>query len=505
MPNYSITDPLGEFYLFEAGRQAGNDTTSTYPADAALQIWHFDAGPRLVGWPGYGFRFNNWYTSHKFARVMEADGREDIENLRGADAGDLYQPGQTLGPSTTPSSTPYYGARSGVTISDISRVPEGLSLTAGIGPYDYDFAPPISSSTAPDEWTNQLANVTVSAIDVSPYVSLLAVPEWGFVSKDFNGLSISGEGTTAVEFRSVDFAGNAEETRTAYVRVDKTKPTVTCETQGSYAQFAPIVIRATDSLSGIDAVYSRLDSGYEAVGSTVVVQSAGPHTLEYWATDAAGNASAHTTRSFVVNHRTATSLTTKFSTIGYAVRTAMGGSVSDDGVGVSGLTVRSQHSADNRTWKDTGSTAVTQSGGGFTLYAAPGSRTYYRVRTAAGTGYLGSVSGPIVLMPRVRMTRSTSWSTLSRRRTYHAKGYIEPKHHSSRSKVRIRAYKRGKDGDYRYVKSFVASYSRHSTTKTRYEAAVKLESKGQWKLVAYHPQDSNNAETYGTPDYVRVK
>jgi len=54
------------------------------------------------------------------------------------------------------------------------------------------------------------------------------------------------------------------------------------------------------------------------------------------------------------------------------------------------------------------------------------------------------------------------------------------------------------------VKSFVASYSYYSSTKTRYKASVRLTSTGRWKLVAYHAADSKNAKTYGSPDFVIV-
>ena len=71
--------------------------------------------------------------------------------------------------------------------------------------------------------------------------------------------------------------------------------------------------------------------------------------------------------------------------------------------------------------------------------------------------------------------------------------------------MRIRAYKRASNGRYYYKARYTATYSYYSATKTRYKAAVKLPSKGTWKLVAYHAADANNAATSGSADFLTVK
>ncbi len=113
----------------------------------------------------------------------------------------------------------------------------------------------------------------------------------------------------------------------------------------------------------------------------------------------------------------------------------------------------------------------------------------------------------------VRLSRSTSWSTLYRGKTYYAKGYVEPRHYSSDGKIVIRAYKRRSNGTYASLSSPTKTFSSKSTyiyvssTKTKYQVPVKFSStsKGTWKLVAYHAADSKNAATYGSADYVTVK
>ncbi len=134
------------------------------------------------------------------------------------------------------------------------------------------------------------------------------------------------------------------------------------------------------------------------------------------------------------------------------------------------------------------------------------STTKFRVRLAQTAPYRASTSSYVSVKPKARLSRSTSWKSLRRYRTYYAKGFIAPRHSKSdKNKVRIYAYKRRSNGTYRYVRSFKATYSYYSSTKTRYKAAVRLTSRGTWKLVAVHPSDSRNAKTYGSADYVKVR
>jgi len=133
-------------------------------------------------------------------------------------------------------------------------------------------------------------------------------------------------------------------------------------------------------------------------------------------------------------------------------------------------------------------------------------RQLYRARFAQALPYRAATSASIGVLPRARLTRTTSWATRYRYTTYYARGYIEPAHAlSDPNKVKVLAYKKGSDGKYRYVRSFTASYRYHSRAKTAYQAAVRFTSKGTWKLVAYHAADSRNATSIGVGDVFTVK
>lgn len=153
------------------------------------------------------------------------------------------------------------------------------------------------------------------------------------------------------------------------------------------------------------------------------------------------------------------------------------------------------------------SVVKTDSNGNYRLKVAPKSLTSYKAVFQGDADHMSSgFSAVSRIHPRVKLARTTSWGTLYRDKAYYAKGFIEPYHSTGNSnKVKIRAYKRGSDGKFRYSKSFTARYIYYSRSKTKYSAKIALPSRGTWKLVAYHSTDSGNYKTYGSADYVIVK
>ncbi len=117
-------------------------------------------------------------------------------------------------------------------------------------------------------------------------------------------------------------------------------------------------------------------------------------------------------------------------------------------------------SDDGKTWRSLG-TRFTEPGY-FNPMVESDTRRHYRFRWDGDDYYAPSTSGIVTVTPKVRLTRATSWRTITCNTVYGAKGFIEPRHSSGDpNKVKIRAYKKGAHGKYRYVKSFIASYSYH--------------------------------------------
>ena len=133
-------------------------------------------------------------------------------------------------------------------------------------------------------------------------------------------------------------------------------------------------------------------------------------------------------------------------------------------------------------------------------------RQTYRARFAESAPYHQAAAASVVLTPKARLSRSTSWRTLRVKKTYYAKGFVEPYHATTDgNKVKVLAYKKGRNGHYGYVRSFTARYSYYSKSKTRYKAAVKLPSKGRWLLITSRGRLRATPRRTASLDYVVVK
>jgi hypothetical protein len=108
-------------------------------------------------------------------------------------------------------------------------------------------------------------------------------------------VTVSGDGTNEVRFRSVDAAGNVEQAKTVTVKIDATAP-VTAATfapandDGWHNGRTPVTLTSTDAGSGVSTVEYSLDGGaWTPYTQPVDVTGDGEHTIRYRATDAAGN------------------------------------------------------------------------------------------------------------------------------------------------------------------------------------------------------------------------
>lgn len=114
VPRGRPADPFSEFFLLENRRKSGNDADVNFEG-GGLTVWHVDA---RLNEAGTNFLYNNQIAEHKLLRLMEADGKEDIETGRLImyDAQDFYTEGRVLGPQTLPSSRLYDGTDTGITL-----------------------------------------------------------------------------------------------------------------------------------------------------------------------------------------------------------------------------------------------------------------------------------------------------------------------------------------------------------------------------------------------------
>lgn len=121
-----------------------------------------------------------------------------------------------------------------------------------------------------------------------------------------SAFTVSGDGNHAVEYWSVDVAGNIAGASTVIVKIDVSAPLTlatgsgTAGTNGWYRSTVQVSLSASDNLSGVQTTYYKIDGGttrtYTAAFS---VSGNGLHTVTFWSVDKATN--TETTRSLAVN------------------------------------------------------------------------------------------------------------------------------------------------------------------------------------------------------------
>ncbi|WNV85621.1 OmpL47-type beta-barrel domain-containing protein [Umezawaea sp. Da 62-37] len=158
------------------------------------------------------------------------------------------------------------------------------------------------------------ATVTITATDSDSGVGLREYQAhsgaWTPYTAPFD---VTETGSHMVHFRATDKAGNASPegmvsfTVVAVPPTDTTPPTTsaavtgTKSPNGDYVDRATVTITASDTGSGLKLVEYALDSGsWTPYSAAVVVTAVGAHTVQYRATDNAGNAAAARSVSFAV-------------------------------------------------------------------------------------------------------------------------------------------------------------------------------------------------------------
>ena len=105
---------------------------------------------------------------------------------------------------------------------------------------------------------------------------------------------LSADGIHTIRYRSADNAGNVEETQYTSVKIDATAPDVSLLGVDDAWHAGPVMalIAASDATSGVQATSYDLDGAGWVPGVGLLVTTEGDHTLDYTATDNAGNAAA---------------------------------------------------------------------------------------------------------------------------------------------------------------------------------------------------------------------
>ncbi len=195
-----------------------------------------------------------------------------------------------------------------------------LNVTDNDGAYDtttidvlVDTTPPVTNATfngtGGGDWYRGNVTVTLNATDAASGVNatwyMLAelVNEtwqngtWQRYNASFN---VTGEGRHNLTYYSVDNASNREANESAAVNIDTTPPVTNATFNGTegkqdwYRGAVTVTLNATDMLSGVAEIEYSVDNGddWETYDDGITVTGSGNHTLQFRATDVAGNQEA---------------------------------------------------------------------------------------------------------------------------------------------------------------------------------------------------------------------
>ena len=186
----------------------------------------------------------------------------------------------------------------------------GNSEPAHTGYVNIDAVAPLTTATGLQSdnhsgWRNSSQSVTLAAGDgAGSGVAVTRYTVDGGAAQTYTGsFTVAGQGSHAVTYYSQDAVGNTEATRTGYVNIDTTLPTVADDADAGWHRTAVTVQLSPmdNGGSGIAGTQYRLQGGagwLDTTGNAFVVPAPadgsldGARVCQYRALDGAGNASA---------------------------------------------------------------------------------------------------------------------------------------------------------------------------------------------------------------------
>src|SRR3989442_14893106 len=108
--------------------------------------------------------------------------------------------------------------------------------------------------------------------------------------------TFQADGSHAIDYYATDYSGNNETLRSVTVKIDSATPSSSVQLagilagDGSYISTVDVTVTSTDATSGVQSTQYRVDGGaWRSYATAFPLSGNGTHTVEYYATDVAGN------------------------------------------------------------------------------------------------------------------------------------------------------------------------------------------------------------------------
>ncbi|MGG1555927.1 OmpL47-type beta-barrel domain-containing protein [Paenibacillus ferrarius] len=179
-----------------------------------------------------------------------------------------------------------------------------------VRPLTVDSVPPVTSHDAPSGWvtTDQVVHLSASDLESGVAATFYSLDQGAYTTG--NVVSIAGEGVHTLDFYSKDVAGNQEATQTVSVRIDGSAPVTTAVVQpstpdgpsGTYVSPVRVTLSSSDTGSGVAQVVYSVNNGvtWTPYSAALTFDKQGTYTLQYRATDVAGNSETVKSISFTL-------------------------------------------------------------------------------------------------------------------------------------------------------------------------------------------------------------
>ncbi|OES46073.1 OmpL47-type beta-barrel domain-containing protein [Domibacillus iocasae] len=153
-----------------------------------------------------------------------------------------------------------------------------------------DTEAPVTKAEAPAGWTNQKAEITLSATDNETGVAGTYYAVNGSEYTAGTSLAVEEEGVHNISFYSVDKVGNKEAVQTIAVKIDKTAPVTKTEEPNTWSkENVTVKLTASDEASGVEQTFYSVNGSEYAEGTSLTIEKEGISTVSYYSVDKAGN------------------------------------------------------------------------------------------------------------------------------------------------------------------------------------------------------------------------
>ncbi|WP_344066013.1 OmpL47-type beta-barrel domain-containing protein [Microbacterium pumilum] len=218
--------------------------------------------------------------------------------------------------------TPYTGAfevaaNATITFAGTDKagnVEQAKSATVTFAPVD-STPPVVNGTTTPgtpngaNGWFTSPVTLTLTATDTQSGIEAITYRAGSGAFTTYSGPIAVPVGTTVYTFRAADGKGNVSGFKTITVKRDEDAPAATSTAAAVNTTSSKVTLAATDAVSGVASITYRVDSGsWKTYTAPFTITGAGVHTVEYSATDTAGNAGAVKTSQVLVGPDTSAPL-----------------------------------------------------------------------------------------------------------------------------------------------------------------------------------------------------